>query len=141
MKSTIIADDIDGPVNQAETIPFALDGITYEIDLNKQHRAELQQALSPFIKAGRCRSRPRRVRKSRAKVIDLKPSLTTEGRIDQEQAAAVRRWARDHGHRCSNKGRIPIRIMQDYQNYHRQSQREQQGTEAAPQVNSEAVVD
>src|SRR2546429_6996974 len=50
--SVIITDDLDGSQN-AETVLFGLDGVTYEVDLSKKNRARLERALAPFIEAGR----------------------------------------------------------------------------------------
>ena len=50
--SVIITDDLDGSQN-AETVLFGLDGVTYEVDLGRKNRARLERALAPFIEAGR----------------------------------------------------------------------------------------
>ena len=42
----ILQDDIDGS-EPAQTVNFALDGKTYEIDLSEQHAAALRDALAP----------------------------------------------------------------------------------------------
>jgi Lsr2 len=44
--SVIITDDLDGSQN-AETVLFGLDGVTYEVDLGKKNRARLEKALGP----------------------------------------------------------------------------------------------
>ncbi|MEU5852381.1 histone-like nucleoid-structuring protein Lsr2 [Saccharopolyspora shandongensis] len=45
-------DDIDGfPANH--TVTFALDGVTYEIDLNDEHTKQLRAVLDRYIKAAR----------------------------------------------------------------------------------------
>jgi len=51
-----LTDDIDGtPIvdGAGRTVAFALDGITYEIDLSDAHLAELHEALTPYTTAGR----------------------------------------------------------------------------------------
>src|SRR5260221_13325264 len=58
--SVIITDDLDGSEN-AETVSFGFDGVTYEVDLGKKNRARLEKALAPFIEAGR--PAPRRGRR------------------------------------------------------------------------------
>lgn len=52
--SVIITDDLDGSEN-AETVSFGFDGVTYEIDLGKKNWSRLKRALAPFIEAGRRR--------------------------------------------------------------------------------------
>jgi hypothetical protein len=53
-----LVDDIDGG-NAAETIGFALDGSSYEIDLSKANAKKLRDSLSNYVaharKAGRTR--------------------------------------------------------------------------------------
>ena len=53
-----VVDDIDGSEN-AETISFALDGQSYEIDLGKRNLEKLQKGLQPYIDSGH-RARPSR---------------------------------------------------------------------------------
>jgi type I restriction enzyme M protein len=47
-----LTDDIDG-TEGAETVTFALDGQTWEIDLGKENRDKLTQDLAPFVAAAR----------------------------------------------------------------------------------------
>ena len=49
-----LVDDFDGSP-AAETVTFALDGRTYEIDLSAENAAELRDVLQPWIDAGRRR--------------------------------------------------------------------------------------
>ena len=44
----MLEDDIDGSVAD-ETVTFALDGVTYEIDLNAKNAAALRDALAPYV--------------------------------------------------------------------------------------------
>ena len=55
MAKTVIVkltDDIDGG-DADETIEFALDGNTYEVDLSSANASKLRDALKPFIESGR----------------------------------------------------------------------------------------
>ena len=56
--SVIVTDDLDGSEN-AETVSFGFDGVTYEVDLAAKNRAKLEKALAPFIEAGRRLRAPR----------------------------------------------------------------------------------
>lgn len=47
-----LIDDLDGTPAE-ETIPFAIDGKSYEIDLSKRNAAALRKALDRYIQAGR----------------------------------------------------------------------------------------
>jgi hypothetical protein len=47
-----VADDVDGsPATQ--TVSFALDGVTYEIDLSTRNADRLRAELAPWMEAGR----------------------------------------------------------------------------------------
>ncbi|WP_083821859.1 Lsr2 dimerization domain-containing protein [Saccharopolyspora spinosa] len=47
-----LVDDVDGsPANH--TVTFALDGVTYEIDLNDAHAQQLRAVLNRYVKAAR----------------------------------------------------------------------------------------
>ncbi|MCW2899923.1 MAG: hypothetical protein JWO67_2188 [Streptosporangiaceae bacterium] len=92
-----------------QTIAFGLDGQTYEIDLDAEDAGELRSTIQRYINAGRRigaaaptttgNARPRR-------------SAATTQRND---TAAIRAWARDHGHPVSDRGRIPAAVMQAYE--------------------------
>ena len=47
-----LVDDIDGSPAK-HTVTFALDGVTYEIDLNEGHERELRTVLDRYLKAAR----------------------------------------------------------------------------------------
>jgi hypothetical protein len=49
---TILEDDLDGG-EADETIIFALDGVTYEIDLNSDHAEALRDAFGKYVEAAR----------------------------------------------------------------------------------------
>ncbi len=47
-----LVDDIDGSPAQ-DTVTFALDGVTYEIDLSERHARELRSTLGRYIERAR----------------------------------------------------------------------------------------
>lgn len=66
----LLTDDLDGskiPTGKGETVHFALDGTSYEIDLRTRHAAVLRAALRPYVDAGRPirNGRGRRVTRSK----------------------------------------------------------------------------
>jgi hypothetical protein len=103
--SVIITDDLDGSQN-AETVLFGFDGVTYEVDLGKKNRARLEKALGPFIEAGR--RVPRGGRRSGAS----RSGGSSAGRAD------VRAWARTAGLKVSERGRMSSDIMRQYEAAH-----------------------
>ncbi|WP_345713818.1 Lsr2 family protein, partial [Kineococcus glutinatus] len=44
----LLVDDVDGG-EAAETVSFALDGVSYEIDLSDEHAGALRDAFAPWI--------------------------------------------------------------------------------------------
>lgn len=51
-----LIDDLDGS-RAAETVSFALDGVTYDIDLNEQNAQMLRSVLANYTQAGRAMTR------------------------------------------------------------------------------------
>ena len=98
-----LTDDLDG-TKAAETVRFALDGRSYEIDLNKRNAAALRKVLGEFTAAAR------KVRGTRAA---SKPVSETEpAKVD---AKAVREWAAANGITVSARGRIPSDVVGQYE--------------------------
>lgn len=63
-------DDING-TPAAHTIPFSLDGVTYDIDLSEGNAAALRDELARFISAGR------RIGGRKVRVATGQPATTT----------------------------------------------------------------
>jgi hypothetical protein len=102
--SVIITDDLDGSEN-AQTVSFGLDGVTYEIDLAKKNRARLEHVLAPFIEAARRVPRGGRRRGGR-------------GAGAPADRSEVRDWARSAGLQVSDRGRISADIIRRYEAAH-----------------------
>ena len=48
-----LVDDFDGEAAADETVEFALDGVSYEIDLSSKNAAKLRGDLKQWVEAGR----------------------------------------------------------------------------------------
>lgn len=92
-------DDITGEVAD-ETVRFGFEGAAYEIDLAAGNAAKLREAVAPFVDAAR------RGRRDHPAKTTARP-----GRAGREQTQAVREWARKHGHKIADRGRIPGPVM------------------------------
>ena len=112
----ILSDDLDDSISADETVTFALDGTTYEIDLSEKNAAEMRDALGKYVSAARKVSgRGNRASgggRSRA------TGGGGGGRMDREQAGAIREWARKNGHEVSDRGRIPASVVEAYEAAH-----------------------
>lgn len=96
----VLVDDIDGS-DAEETISFALDGTSYEIDLNSANAGKLRAALAPYV------GHSRKVGGGR------KTSRRASGGSGTS-AKDVRAWARDNGYDLPDRGRIPGDVQAAY---------------------------
>ena|SRR3712207_2057257 len=109
----ILSDDLDENVPADETVSFALDGTNYEIDLSDKNATELREAFSRYVQAARKVGRG-----SGGRASGGGRSRATGGRMDREQAGAIRDWARKNGHNVSDRGRIPASVVEAYEAAH-----------------------
>jgi dsRNA-specific ribonuclease len=97
----VLMDDIDGG-NASVSVQFAYEGTSYAIDLNKRNAKKFDEALKPWIAAGRrVAPRSRTARKS-TKAAD--PAFL----------AKVRAWAKENGQAVSARGRIAQQTLDAY---------------------------
>jgi hypothetical protein len=94
----LFTDDLTGAV-AAETVPFAVDGIDYTIDLTAKNAARFRKSLRPYVEHSQKQlPAPRRRR--------LRLEETTAGR------AIIRTWAqRSSNFAIGDRGRIPREIV------------------------------
>lgn len=102
-KRFTVFDDLDDKLDAARTVTFSLDSAAYEIDLSEQNIEKLTAALEPFVQAGR--------RAGRA--VPVKSAGTKKAA--NPELDAIRQWASKHGHRVSDKGRIPRDVVDAYE--------------------------
>lgn len=101
----VLVDDIDGG-DAEETVSFALDGISYEIDLSTANAARLRDDLASWVgHARRIGGRSRSGRRAGGR---------SQGRSGGE-SAAIREWARNNGYTVNERGRIPAEVRSAYE--------------------------
>ena len=101
----VLEDDIDGgPAD--ETVSFALDGTSYEIDLNEANARKLRDALAPYRGSARKMSGRSGGGGGRAR---------GRGRGRNSQTAEIRAWARENGQKVNERGRIPGEVVAAYE--------------------------
>ena len=110
----ILSDDLDDSISADETVTFALDGTTYEIDLSEKNASEMRDVLGKYVSAARKVSS----RGTRASGAGRSRATGGGGRMDREQAGAIRDWARKNGHDVSDRGRIPASVVEAYEAAH-----------------------
>ena len=102
-----LIDDLDEG-DADETVAFAVDGSTYEIDLSASNAAKLRDCLAPYV------ANARRAARSGVRAVSSSSPSPKRARGDREQTHAVREWARKNGHQIGDKGRIPARVLEAY---------------------------
>ena len=110
----ILSDDLDDSISADETVTFALDGTTYEIDLSEKNAGEMRDVLGKYVAAARKVSS----RATRASGAGRSRATGGGGRMDREQAGAIREWARKNGHEVSDRGRIPASVVEAFEAAH-----------------------
>ena len=98
-------DDIDG-TPAAHTIPFALDGVSYEIDLSEDNAAALRDELARYIGAAR-RIGGRKIR--------VATGQSTTSSSDRERNQQIRAWANANGYEVSERGRLSSEVIAAYE--------------------------
>jgi nucleoid-associated protein Lsr2 len=106
--SVTLVDDLDGS-EASDTVSFALDGKTYEIDLSDSNATKLREALTPFAAAAR------RGGGSARRSTTPRTAASPRPTYNRERTAAIRDWARKNGHKVSERGRIPTAVIEAYE--------------------------
>ena len=92
----VLVDDVDGG-SADETLKFAFDGASYEIDLSTVHAGEFRAAVAPWIRAGR------------------KVSGRVGARsVPNGDTSKIRAWAKSSGFTVSERGRISAEVRAAY---------------------------
>jgi hypothetical protein len=105
----ILTDDLDGSAAD-DTVSFAIDGVSYDIDLSEVNAEALRGIFGPYILAGRRTGGRYRV-STRAGA--KKPAVPASADLGD-----VRAWARDNGFQVSDRGRVSGEIKAAYEAAH-----------------------
>lgn len=108
---TVLTDDLDGG-KADRTVEFSLDGVAYTIDVSDENAGVLRKALDPYISAGR------RIGRGAIDAGRAPRRAGTPGSsgMDREQNRAIREWAVKNGYKISERGRIPVEVVEAYKN-------------------------
>lgn len=108
-----LIDDMDGS-EASETLEFALDGVTYQIDLSSNNASKLRDGLASFVASARRSGGRKRVAGGRP--AGAAGKAPRPAAADREQNQAIREWARKQGMKVSDRGRIPAEVLDAYHN-------------------------
>jgi hypothetical protein len=102
----VLEDDLDGS-DATQTVSFALDGTSYEIDLNDKNASARRDAMATYVGHARKVTGGRRGRRSSA--------ASGNG---GHSAKEIRDWARSNGHDVPERGRIPASVREAFDAAH-----------------------
>ena len=116
----LVCDLHDDEVEGVETVAFGLDGTMYEVDACEEHAGALRDAFAPFVgaarRAGRGGSAPAQRRGGGRS--SRSGSDGGSGSGGKERVQAIRDWARENGHKVSERGRLPGAVVAAYEAAH-----------------------
>ncbi len=101
--TVVLEDDVDGG-HADETVSFALDGVSYEIDLSGANAEKLRTTLATWIGHGRR--------------VGGRRGQARPARANRAEANEIRTWARANGYQVSDRGRVSAEIRTAYENAH-----------------------
>ncbi len=114
-KETIVklVDDIDGSTAD-QTVTFAIDGVSIEIDLSDENAGKLRQTLKPFVEAG--------TKVTADGTRHTRTVISAQGASLREETRAIRAWGQKYGPQLGlepvgDRGAIPQRLREAYEKH------------------------
>lgn len=101
----ILEDDMTGG-EATETVEFALDGVSYEIDLNDENATKLRNDIAGWIANARRAGGRRQTRRRSG------GASSSSGRSGE--LAKMREWGRENGFKVSERGRVSQELQDAY---------------------------
>jgi nucleoid-associated protein Lsr2 len=120
----ILVDDVEGG-EAAETVSFALDGVSYEIDVSEKNANALRDAFAPWV--GHARRVGGRSSGGRSRASSSGGSGRSRGASaggggggggGKHDLSDVRTWARENGYQVSDRGRVSSEVIAAYEKAH-----------------------
>jgi sugar phosphate isomerase/epimerase len=104
-----MVDDLDGS-EANQTVPFALDGVSFEIDLSEENASALRDELARYVAAAR-RIGGRKVRLATGQSLSGSSGSST----DRERNRQIREWAQANGYEVAERGRLSSEIIAGFE--------------------------
>ncbi|KQX45658.1 MULTISPECIES: Lsr2 family protein [unclassified Streptomyces] len=104
----LLVDDLDG-VEADETVTFALDGKTYEIDLTTANAEKLRGLLEPYTTSGRRTGGRTAGARGKGRAVAT----------GSQDTAKIRAWAKENGYDVNDRGRVPATVKAAYEDANR----------------------
>jgi hypothetical protein len=102
-----LIDDTDGTI-ASETVVFAIDGSSYQIDLSDPNATKIRDALAPFVAVART-VHGSATRRGRGR------TGAPHARLSREKSAEIRQWAKKNKITVSERGRIAAHVVKQYE--------------------------
>jgi hypothetical protein len=103
-----LIDDLDGRP-AVETVSFALDGTSYQIDLSKKNAAAFRKTLDRYVRAAQRQGGGRATPRRRA------AKAATNGKVKRDfDLTQLREWAGANDVAVPSRGRIPQAVVEQY---------------------------
>ncbi|MBV8541266.1 MAG: Lsr2 family protein [Pseudonocardiales bacterium] len=118
-----LVDDLTGEeAEDISTVEFALEGVTYEIDLADDNAAKLRDNLARYVAAARKTS----ARRPGARGADRWAGRGTgngnsgvaRSGYNRDTLRAIREWAKQNGHSVNERGRLPLTVLNAWEADH-----------------------
>jgi hypothetical protein len=106
----LVCDLHDDEVEGTETVTFALDGSTYQIDVCQAHAGQLRDAFATYVGAARRAGRATAPAQRRSR-----PAARSGG---NDRVAQIREWGRKNGQKVSERGRLSASLVAAYEAAH-----------------------
>jgi hypothetical protein len=118
-----LIDDLTGEeAEDISTVEFALEGVTYEIDLADDNAAKLRDNLARYVAAARKTStrRPsaRGADRSAGRRAGNGSGGVARSGYNRDTLRAIREWAKQNGHSVNERGRLPLTVLNAWEANH-----------------------
>ncbi|MGH3865593.1 MAG: histone-like nucleoid-structuring protein Lsr2 [Pseudonocardiaceae bacterium] len=118
-----LIDDLTGEeAEDISTVEFALEGVTYEIDLADDNAAKLRDNLARYVAAARKTSARRpnvhgADRSTGRRASKGNGGVASSG-YNRDTLKAIREWAKQNGHSVNERGRLPLTVLNAWELNH-----------------------
>lgn len=109
-----LVDDFDPTKTADQTVEFALDGVTYAMDLSNENADKFRDELDKWIMVARKEGGRRRGRRPATTTTATTPANGNAGL----PLADIRAWAKKNGHTVATRGRVSAQIVREYNAAH-----------------------
>ena len=116
-----LIDDLTGEeAEDISTVEFALEGITYEIDLADGNAAKLRDNLARYVAAARKTSARRQGARGADRSAGRGAGNAAGPRsgYNRDTLRSIREWAKQNGHNVSDRGRLPLTVLHAWEADH-----------------------